>query len=122
VIAEFARSEWTAHQLELAAMLARTMADLNREQQLLRAEGSVVTTERGTPVVNPRKAVVQMHAASILSFRRSLSLHARARKAARRETLLRDVMAQRQLRQTILLMMICWLGRTNRESRGRGLR
>jgi hypothetical protein len=83
VIAEFARSEWTAHQLELAAMLARTMADLNREQQLLREEGSTLTTLKGTPVVNPRKAVVQMHASSILSFRRSLSLH--ARKAARHE-------------------------------------
>jgi hypothetical protein len=79
VIAEFARSEWTAFQLELAAMLARTMSDLNREQQALRDEGSVVHTEKGTPVVNPRKAVVQMHASSILSFRRSLSLHARAR-------------------------------------------
>jgi hypothetical protein len=78
VIAEFARSEWTGHQLELAAMLARTMADLNREQIALREEGSVATSERGTPVVNPRKAVVQMHAASILSFRRSLSLHTRA--------------------------------------------
>jgi hypothetical protein len=78
VIAEFARSEWTAHQLELAAMLARKMADLNREQMLLREEGAVMTTEKGTPVVNPRKAVVQMHASSILSFRRSLSLHARA--------------------------------------------
>jgi hypothetical protein len=42
VIAEFARSEWTAHQLELAAMLARTMADFNREQQLLREEGKHV--------------------------------------------------------------------------------
>jgi hypothetical protein len=78
VIAEFARSEWTAHQLELAAMLARTMSDLNREQMALRGEGAVCMSERGTPVVNPRKAVVQMHAASILSFRRSLSLHARA--------------------------------------------
>jgi hypothetical protein len=78
VIAEFARSEWTAHQLELAAMLARTMADLNREQMALRTEGAVCMSEKGTPVVNPRKAVVQMHAASILSFRRSLSLHARA--------------------------------------------
>ena len=78
VLAEFARSEWTAHQLEIAAMLARTMADLEREQRDLRKEGSVVVTEKGTPVVNPRKAVVQMHAASILSFRRSLSLHARA--------------------------------------------
>lgn len=78
VIAEFARSEWSAHQLELAAMLARTMADLCREQKALRDEGSVVTTDKGTPVVNPRKAVVQMHASTILSFRRSLALHARA--------------------------------------------
>lgn len=78
VIAEFARSEWTAHQLELAAMLARTMADLEREQRELRTEGSVMKSDRGTPVVNPRKVVVQMHAGSILSFRRSLSLHARA--------------------------------------------
>ena len=78
VIAEFARSEWTAHQLELAAMLARTMADLAREQVALRNEGSVSHSERGTPVCNPRKAIVQMHAGTILSFRRSLSLHARA--------------------------------------------
>jgi len=78
VIAEFARSEWTDHQLELAAMLARTMADLEREQRDLREEGSVTKTDRGTPVVNPRKAVVQMHAGTILALRRSLSLHARA--------------------------------------------
>lgn len=79
VIGEFARSEWTAHQLELAAMLARTMTDLEREQRVLRTEGSVAFSERGTPVVNPRKTVVQMLASSILSFRRSLALHARAR-------------------------------------------
>src|SRR3546814_9847596 len=52
VIAEFARSEWTDNQLEMAAMLARAMADLEREQYELRAEGSVMTSERGTPVVN----------------------------------------------------------------------
>lgn len=78
VLVEFPRSEWTAHQLELAAMLARTMADLEREQRLLREEGAVARTDRGTPVCNPRKIVVQMHAASILSFRRSLALNARA--------------------------------------------
>jgi hypothetical protein len=85
VIAEFARSEWTAHQLELAAMLARTMADLDREQRDLRTEGSVSMSERGTPVVNPRKAVVQMHAGTILALRRSLSLHARAQKGEGRD-------------------------------------
>lgn len=78
VIDEFARSEWTAHQLEVAAMLARTMADLAREQVELRREGSVCVTEKGTPVVNPRKAVVQMHASTIMSFRRTLALNARA--------------------------------------------
>ena len=78
VIAEFARSEWTDHQLELAAMLARAMADMEREQFELRGEGSVMATDRGTPVVNPRKAVVQMLSSTILSIRRSLSLHARA--------------------------------------------
>lgn len=78
VVAEFARSDWTEHQLEIAAFLARTMADLEREQRLLRSEGGVSKSDRGTPCVNPRKALVQMHAGTILSLRRSLSLHARA--------------------------------------------
>lgn len=78
VLAEFARSEWTAHQLELAAMLARTMADLEAEQRAMRAEGSVMATERGTPVINPRKTAIQMHYSNIHSARRSLALHARA--------------------------------------------
>ncbi|RIV13382.1 terminase small subunit, partial [Klebsiella pneumoniae] len=65
-------------QLEIAAMLARTMADLVREQDLLRSEGAVAYSEKGTPLANPRKSIVQMHASSILSFRRSLALHARA--------------------------------------------
>lgn len=85
VIAEYARSEWSAHQLELAAMLARTMADLTREQQLLRDEGGVAYSDKGTPVANPRKSIVQMHASSILSFRRSLSLHARAQAGEARD-------------------------------------
>lgn len=78
VIDEFARSEWTAHQLELAAMLARTMADLEKDQRMMREEGPILATEKGTPVVNPRKTVIQMNASIILSYRRSLSLHARA--------------------------------------------
>ncbi|UXS01645.1 terminase small subunit [Agrobacterium tumefaciens] len=98
VIAEYARAEWSAHQLEIAAMLARTMADLVREQDLLRTEGSVAYSEKGTPLANPRKAIVQMHASSILSFRRSLALHARAvqgeaRDAAKRREAAKDIEA-----------------------------
>lgn len=96
VIAEYARSEWSSHQLELAAMLARTMADLTREQRLLREEGGIARSDKGTPVANPRKAIVQMHASSILSFRRSLALHARAqageaRDVAKRRTAAKDI-------------------------------
>jgi hypothetical protein len=94
VIAEFARSEWTDHQLELAAMLARTMADLEREQWELRTEGSVLASERGTPVINPRRMAVQMHTGSILSLRRSLSLHARAQKGEARDAAKRREMAK----------------------------
>ena len=41
IVAEFARSELTAHKLEVVAILARTMADLVREQRALqrRAQG-----------------------------------------------------------------------------------
>ena len=94
VIDEFARSEWTAHQLELAAMLARTMADLEREQRALREEGSVLATDRGTPVVNPRKTVVQMNASTILSYRRSLQLHARAQGGEARDVATRRGIAK----------------------------
>lgn len=107
VIAEYARSEWSAHQLELAAMLARTMADLTREQALLREEGGVAYSEKGTPVANPRKAIVQMHASSILSFRRSLSLHARAqageaRDVAKRRDAAKDIESDNPLEDDLL--------------------
>ncbi|WP_312405247.1 terminase small subunit [Rhizobium sp.] len=107
VVAEFARSEWSDHQVELAAMLARTMADLVREQSLLREEGGVAYSDKGTPVANPRKSIVQMHASSILSFRRSLALHARAiqgeaRDAAKRRDAAKDIEGDNPLEDDLL--------------------
>ena len=78
IIAEAAVSEWTTHTVELAALLARSMADLEREQRLLRTEGSVLASDRGSPMVNPRASLVANLTASVLSTRRSLQLHARA--------------------------------------------
>ena len=86
VVAEFARAEWTEHQLELAAMLARTMANLELEQRTLRAEGYVSESQRGTPVINPRAMAVKSMTGDILSLRRSLALHARARNGEARDT------------------------------------
>jgi hypothetical protein len=85
VVEEAARSEWTDHQLELAALLARAMCDLEREQRELRKEGAVVRGAMGQPAVNPRKQVVAMHAAAILSIRRSLGIHSRAKAGEARD-------------------------------------
>lgn len=79
VVAEFARAEWSEHQLELAAMLARTMANLEQEQRALRTEGFIAVRENGTTVYNPRATGVKMLTGDILALRRSLALHARAR-------------------------------------------
>lgn len=79
VIAEFARSEWSAHSLELAAILARAMSDLESEQRQLREEGAVIVANTGRSMVNPRQTVVSSVAATILSIRRSLSLQAHAK-------------------------------------------
>ena len=78
VIDEFARSEWTAHQLELAAMLAKKMRLLRDELETLEAEGFALVTEKGSPCQNPRLGGVRMLDTSIMATRRSLQLHARA--------------------------------------------
>jgi hypothetical protein len=85
VVSEFARAEWSEHQLELAAMLARTMANLEQEQRTLRAEGFIAVRENGTSVENPRARAVKSLTGDILSLRRSLALHARARSGDNRD-------------------------------------
>jgi hypothetical protein len=88
VVAEFARADWSEHQLELAAMLARTMADLEENQRLLRAEGALLERESFNPKTghsmtvakeNPRARAVHTFMSQVLSMRRSLALHARAK-------------------------------------------
>lgn len=94
VIEEFARSEWTEHQLELAAMLARDMAACAREQERMREEGGVLATEKGTLVANPRIQAARMYTTNILAFRRSLSLHGRAVKGETRDVKNRNAQAK----------------------------
>lgn len=96
VVAEFARADWTEHQLELAAMLARDMAQAVAEHQLLRAEGFTIVRETGTTVGNPRARTYQALVGGILATRRSLALHARGRSGdsrndARRRDLAREI-------------------------------
>lgn len=85
VVAEFARADWTEHQLELAALLSRTMSDMATEQKTLRSEGFIAVRENGTTVENPRARVCKSLAGDILSLRRSLALHARGRTGDNRD-------------------------------------
>ena len=86
VTAEFARAEWTEHQLELAAFLAMDMADAQRNRAAIRSEGEVMTfTEGGPPKANPRVNVLVAIGNRILATRRSLALHARARAGDNRD-------------------------------------
>ncbi len=98
VVAEFARADWSDHQLELEAMLARTMSDMAKEQRTLREEGFIAVRENGTTVENPRARVCKSLAGDILSLRRSLALHARAqhkdnREAGKRREIAREIEA-----------------------------
>jgi hypothetical protein len=91
VIAEFARSEWTEHQLEIAAMLARDMASYSREQEAMRHESGVVHNERKVLVANPRIQATRMYQTSIMGWRRTLSIHGRSKGEARDVAKRRDI-------------------------------
>lgn len=88
VVAEFASADWSEHALTIAAMLARTMANLEEEQRLLRQEGATITKEFRNPdgsvrkilsCPNSRARAVSDYMGQVLSLRRSLALHARAK-------------------------------------------
>lgn len=95
VIEEFARADWTEHQIELATMLAKDMADAERNRRLVREEGEVLFTEgAGNPKANPRCNVLVAIGNRILATRRSLSLHARARQGEARDVAKRQSQAK----------------------------
>lgn len=73
-----ARAEWTEADLIHAANLARCMAEIDSESRLLRAEGAVITNEKGTPVVNPRHTVLERLSGRSLALTRILQMQSAA--------------------------------------------
>ncbi len=74
-----ARSEWSDADLVVAAQLARCMADIEREQRKLDAEGTIVANDRGTLVTNPRfRAINELKQSQLATFR-ALTLNANAK-------------------------------------------
>lgn len=84
VVSEFPKAEWSDHQLEVAAQLAKAMADLETERNTLRTEGYTIDMG-GKVAANPRHGIARDLTNSVMSLRRNLSLHARAQSGEARD-------------------------------------
>lgn len=73
---EFARIELTDHTVDLIAMLAKAMHELEVQQDQLANEDVVDTGARGGLVMNPRATYVSKLRGDIINMRRSLGIHA----------------------------------------------
>ena len=76
---EFAKDHWSPNGLDLAAMLARTMGQLEVDQRLLFIEGTMLERPNGSQCVNPRSRAVNRLNSQVLAMRRSLGLTGRAK-------------------------------------------
>lgn len=95
IIAEAPKADWTDHQIDTAALLARAMAALVREQDALKAEGSIVAKgANGDPAENPRVGITAKLTSGILAMRRSLQLNTAAQKGDTRDTQKRRAMGR----------------------------
>lgn len=74
IIRARARSEWIETDLVVAAQLARTQFDIEKEAETLESEGSVIENARGTPVMNPRHAVLEQLARREMALMRALRI------------------------------------------------
>lgn len=72
-----ARDEWTEADLVVAGQLARCQHDIEKEQQALDAESTVIANERGTMVVNPRVSVLEQFARREMALMRTLRMGGR---------------------------------------------
>src|SRR6478735_2775219 len=85
VVGEKAKVEWTAHDLELAALLAMAMRRLRDEETKLASEDSVVTTTGGNLAANPRLRIVSDLHARVMKYRQTLGIHNRGKNGEQRD-------------------------------------
>jgi hypothetical protein len=96
IIAEKANAEWTAHEIDIAALFAGAMHQLGEQTRLMASEGSIVMGAAGQPKANPRQKAVAMLSTQVLSYRRTLGIHSVAKMPnaadhARRNALSREM-------------------------------
>ena len=86
IIAEKAKAEWTAHDLEIAALLARAIRRLEAEETKLDDENTVMENAGGTPMQNPRIRVIADLHARVIKYRQTLGIHNRGKNGEKRDT------------------------------------
>lgn len=86
VVRARARDEWTETDLVVAGQLARCLHDIEKEQVLMDAEGTVIVNDKGTMVVNPRVSVLEQFARREMALMRTLRMGGRIAGDARDET------------------------------------
>lgn len=85
ILAEKPKAEWTATDLEIAALLAKSLRKLRDEDALIDTEGSILTNAGGTPMQNPRCRVVADLHARAMKYRQTLGIHSRGKDGEKRD-------------------------------------
>ena len=83
-------SAWTDVDLEHAANLACCFADCERLRRELRQEGDVVVNARGTPVANPKHAILEILSRRSVSLSKLIHVHAEATSGKSRDEVKRN--------------------------------
>ena len=86
IIAEKAKAEWSAHDLELAALLAQSLRKMRDEELTLDGEGSVITVEGRNPTANPRLTIIKDLHARVIKYRQTLGIHDRGKNGEARDS------------------------------------
>lgn len=93
IIAEKPKAEWTAHDLEIAALLAMSLRKMGEQEVLLDNEGPVITTVGGNLAANPRCRIVADLHARAMKYRQSLGIHNRGKAGEHRDVVKRRAIA-----------------------------
>jgi len=73
-----ARATWTDIDLVHAANLARTLYQIEVEQEALTLEGSVVQNQKGTQIANPRFSILEQLSRRSVALSAKIQVHAAA--------------------------------------------
>lgn len=86
VVGEKAKAEWSDHDLEIAALLARSLSRLENEETRLDSEETVLESAGGSPMQNPRLRVISDLHGRVIKYRQTLGIHNRGKNGEKRDT------------------------------------